>query len=252
MVYTIIILLNLEKWCVTMKKTWDSSDSLWLALMLSFSGGLMDAYSYLQRGKVFANAQTGNILLFSINLTTGNYSQSLHFIFPVIAFSLGIACASMLRLYFQNKPHVHWRQIVVIIEAIIFFTVAFLPQSTNLLANNLISFACGAQVESFRKIQNHASGFATTMCIGNLRTSVACLCEYHKTKNKKTLNRSIAGFLIILAFAVGTIGGNFFITLWSEKAIIISGILMLVAFIAMLTNERAEIEQEIEQIIKKI
>ena len=44
------------------------SDSLLTASFIILSGGLQDAYTYLCRGKVFANAQTGNIVLLSAYL----------------------------------------------------------------------------------------------------------------------------------------------------------------------------------------
>ena len=39
------------------------SDSMLTAFFIILSGGLQDAYTYCCRGKVFANAQTGNICL---------------------------------------------------------------------------------------------------------------------------------------------------------------------------------------------
>ena len=45
-----------------MKKAMQMSESVEVAIFLALSGGLMDAYSYLLRGEVFANAQTGNML----------------------------------------------------------------------------------------------------------------------------------------------------------------------------------------------
>ena len=44
------------------------SESLLTASFIILSGGLQDAYTYLCRGKVFANAQTGNIVLCSAYL----------------------------------------------------------------------------------------------------------------------------------------------------------------------------------------
>ena len=41
------------------------SESFLTAAFLSLSGGLQDAYTYIYRGHVFANAQTGNIVLLS-------------------------------------------------------------------------------------------------------------------------------------------------------------------------------------------
>ena len=41
------------------------SEAFLTAAFLSMSGGLQDAYTYIARGNVFANAQTGNIVLLS-------------------------------------------------------------------------------------------------------------------------------------------------------------------------------------------
>ena len=40
-----------------------TSESFRLSAILSLSGGLQDAYTYNVRGQVFANAQTGNVVL---------------------------------------------------------------------------------------------------------------------------------------------------------------------------------------------
>ena len=47
------------------------SEAFITALFLSVSGGLQDVYTYLYRGKVFANAQTGNIVLMAVKLFAG-------------------------------------------------------------------------------------------------------------------------------------------------------------------------------------
>ncbi len=44
------------------------SESLILGLFLAFVGGFLDAYTYVARDHVFANAQTGNIVLLGINI----------------------------------------------------------------------------------------------------------------------------------------------------------------------------------------
>lgn len=72
---------------------------------------------------------------------------------------------------------IHWRQVTVFFEAVILLGVSFIPGGDfNLLANCLTSFACGMQVESFRKIHGH--GIATTMCIGNLRNALQNVDDY--------------------------------------------------------------------------
>ena len=175
-----------------MKASKQISESLPIMILLTLSGGFMDAYSYLCRGEVFANAQTGNILLFGVNLSMGHWSKALQYVCPVLAFAIGIAAAEFVRRKFTNRKHVHWRQIIVFCEAAILFGVMFIPQELNLLANSLTSLACGAQVESFRKIQG--SGMATTMCIGNLRMATQSICDYWFTKDKTAMEK---GFLFL-------------------------------------------------------
>ena len=52
------------------------SESMPLAIFLTLAGGFQDAYSYNCRGKVFANAQTGNIVLLGQNLAQGQWKTA--------------------------------------------------------------------------------------------------------------------------------------------------------------------------------
>ena len=218
-----------------MKASKQISESLPIMILLTLSGGFMDAYSYLCRGEVFANAQTGNILLFGVNLSMGHWSKTLQYVCPVLAFAIGIAAAQCARRKFTNRKHFHWRQIIVFCEAAILFGVMFIPQEFNLLANSLTSLACGAQVESFRKIQG--SGMATTMCIGNLRMATQSICDYWFTKDKTAMEKGFLFFGIIAIFTIGAIMGNVSVRLFSEKAILVSSILLITAFSIMLINK---------------
>lgn len=46
------------------------SEALPTGIFLTLSGGFQDAYTYFCRGKVFANAQTGNIIMMGHNLAS--------------------------------------------------------------------------------------------------------------------------------------------------------------------------------------
>ena len=58
------------------------SESFLTAAFLSLSGGLQDAYTYIYRGHVFANAQTGNIVLLSQSIAERNWTQTLEYLIP--------------------------------------------------------------------------------------------------------------------------------------------------------------------------
>lgn len=222
-----------------MQKQKQISDSLQLGIILAISGGFMDAYSYVCRGKVFANAQTGNILLCGINLSEGNWQLALKYLCPIIAFVLGLALTNTVQLHLKDKKAIHWRQVTILFEAFVLFLVGFMPQSVNLLANSITSFACGIQVESFRKI--NGNGIATTMCIGNLRSATQSICEFLYSKEKKAAFRGILYFTIIGFFVIGAILGNVSVKLLQEKAIIISSLFLLIGFVMMFFNEEEKI-----------
>ena len=71
------------------------SESIKLGVILAIAGGFMDAYSYMCRGKVFTNAQTGNILLLGINISVRNWHMALRYLAPVLAFAIGIVLADL-------------------------------------------------------------------------------------------------------------------------------------------------------------
>lgn len=66
------------------------SETVCIGILLALSDGFMDAYSYMARGQVFANAQTGNILLFGIALSSGRWGRAMAYLLPVVSFAAGI------------------------------------------------------------------------------------------------------------------------------------------------------------------
>lgn len=215
-----------------MRNSRQMSESIRVGVILAVSGGFMDAYSYIQRDQVFANAQTGNILLLGVKLSEGNFAGALHYFLPMLAFVLGIAVAECVRM--RQIHFLHWRQISVVTEAVILAAVAFIPLTLNLPANALISFACGIQVESFRKIRGN--GIATTMCIGNIRSGTQNLCQFFHDRYKKHLLSAALYYGIILCFVLGAVIGNVVIGFLHEKAILCCSALLLVSFLIMFLN----------------
>ena len=122
------------------------SDSLVTAAFVVLSGGFQDAYTYCCRGKVFANAQTGNIVLMSANLLSGEAARSVKYIVPLLSFLLGIMAAEWVHCRFKSYEKIHWRQMILAVEIALLFGVGFLPQSANSLATRLfpssVRFRC--------------------------------------------------------------------------------------------------------------
>lgn len=211
------------------------SESMLTAAFIILSGGLQDAYTYLCRGKVFANGQTGNIVLFSAYLFDGNWMHSLRYLVPVLAFMFGIFAAECVHWQFKYMEKVHWRQLIVLAEIALLFIVGFLPQEVNTIANVLVSFVCAMQVQTFRKVHGHA--YASTMCIGNMRSGTEALCVYFHTHDREVLRKALTYFGVIGLFAVGAGLGALLTRTFAERTIWVSCALLTISFIIMFIRE---------------
>ena len=210
-------------------------NSLHIGFLLSLAGGFQDAYSYHCRDRVFANAQTGNIVLFGGHLISGEFSLALRYFFPVLSFITGIYIAEWLKYFCRNNKKFHWRQITLAIQILLMIIVGFMPESTNILANIFLSFACAIQLESFKKFRGIA--FATTMCIGNMRNATEFLANYHITKDKDLKYKSTYYYSAILIFSIGAILGFVCSKFLSLKSIWISIIPLFLALILLTLKE---------------
>ena len=183
------------------------SESFVVNALLAFSGGFQDAYTYVGRGQVFANAQTGNIVLMSTRALAGEWQKSIRYAVPVLAFLAGISAAERIRKRCAQAKRLHWRQLVVAAELAILAAAGCIPAPLDMLASVLISFACAMQVQSFRTVGGNA--YASTMCIGNLRSSVLAYLAFRRHRQREELTKLYCYCGILLIFAVGAgIGGN--------------------------------------------
>jgi uncharacterized membrane protein YoaK (UPF0700 family) len=188
------------------------------------------------RDKVFANAQTGNVVLMSQNLMQGNFMQGLHYMCPLFSFAAGIFIAERIENEYKCAEKIHWRQIIIIIEMIALSIVGLLPMDMNMIANMIVSFSCAMQVQTFRKV--HGYGYASTMCIGNLRSGTESLSKYLRDKNKQSLYKSFHFFGIILIFAIGAGFGGVISGIIGIKTIWISVVILLIVINMMVKEVR--------------
>ena len=211
------------------------SDSFRTALFIVLSGGFQDAYTYRCRDAVFANAQTGNIVLMSSHMFSGDWGICLKYLIPVASFILGTFVAENIHYRMKMYEKIHWRQLILVLEILLLLAVGFLPTRLNLLANAMVSFSCAMQVQSFRKVNGYA--FASTMCIGNIRSGTDALCAFIRTRDKNTLRKSLCYWGIILLFAIGAGIGGYGITIFGMRTIWISCMLLLIGFLMMFIKE---------------
>ena len=138
-----------------MEKKKQTSETFRLSLMLCLVGGFTDAYTFIIRGKVLANAQTGNMVFFALRLIEMKWMKAIFYFLPIAAFALGILIAEFIRRKFSHSK-IHWRQIIILIEILVLFAASFVPKGElNVYVNIAVSFVCSRQVQAFRKTRGN-------------------------------------------------------------------------------------------------
>lgn len=220
------------------------SESLRIGLILAAAGGFLDAYTYISRGGVFANAQTGNIVLLGVNAADRQWGRVVQYLIPIAAFAVGVFAAEQIKWHFKERKEIHWRQLTVLLEIVILAAVAFMPKELNWLANTAVSFACAVQVESFRKVRG--SAFATTMCTGNLRSGTELLGNYLRTGDRELGKKSIKYYGIILSFIVGAGGGYLITEIMGIQAVLVCCALLAICFVMMFCDGEKKLEKGLQ------
>lgn len=202
------------------------ADSLSVSALLTIAGGFLDAYTYLERGEVLANAQTGNMIFLMINLTQGHWKTALSYFIPILFFAAGIWIAEAIRFWKRAPSVLHWQQIILAIECLIILLVSFIPRGPlDMVVNIAVSLVCSMQVQSFRQVRGNP--FASTMCTGNLRSGSESLFLYTRTSDKQYLRAALHYFAIIGLFILGAAAGAFSVHFLAEKATLVCCALLL-------------------------
>ena len=180
-----------------------SADSLASATLLAFAGGSLDAFLYLQHGKVFAGAMTGNAVLCGIALLGGNHYEAARHASPIVAFICGVLLAEGL----EHRLKHHAVSLGLSCEILGLFAASFLPRDfPDVLFVALIALLAAYQIASFHKADQYS--YNSTFITGNLRTAVVGLYKtIHPDTRQEGLRQARELGLIVACFLAGATTG---------------------------------------------
>ena len=203
-------------------------------VFLTLSGGLQDAYTYCIRGQVFANAQTGNIVLMSQRAFAGDLAGVLRYLIPPLAFALGVFAAEMVRRRCQEISRLHWRQMVVLAEIGLLLGVdsshrpgmrrptRWCPSPAPCRSRR--SARSTARIRQYHVHRQSPQRGGRLLCLlGHL--------------DRTALRKAGRYFAVILIFALGAGFGGVASQLWGTGAIWASCLLLAVSFLLMFRQE---------------
>lgn len=194
-------------------------ESLLIGILLALVGGFLDIYTYLLKGNVFANAQTGNIVLMGLKLANQEYLDAIYYLIPIAAFFLGIVISEYIKHKLSKSQYVEWQHLIIIIETIILAIITFLPKEIpNPVSNVSIGLVCSLQVNAFKT--TNGLPYASTMCTGNLRSAGQKLSAFLFQYDKQALRHCFHYLIIILSFILGAVIATFLINLFQQTALL--------------------------------
>jgi uncharacterized membrane protein YoaK (UPF0700 family) len=143
-----------------------SEETLVVAALLAFAGGYIDAYTWMMH-RVFANAQTANMVFLWIHAAAGEWASALRYVAPLLAFVLGVMVACSLRRFAGHQAG----PISILMEIALLVAVAILHNRLPGLAGTLgISFVAAVQAASFPRVESWP--YSSVMTTNNLRQTV--------------------------------------------------------------------------------
>jgi uncharacterized membrane protein YoaK (UPF0700 family) len=178
-----------------------------IACLFAVAGGYMDAYSYLAHGHVFANAQTGNFVFFSVYASGGQWGRAARHLPPIVAFSLGVVVSKLLGLHSHEDSF----RVTLLCQGVELSILAALAVVGDRLPNvsvvPIISFVAALQNASFDRVGSWP--FNSAMVTGNLRDAISGLVLWIAGREPvENRRKAITLGLICISFVAGALCGG--------------------------------------------
>ncbi|MFJ9821068.1 YoaK family protein [Streptomyces sp. NPDC101151] len=208
-----------------------------LGVLLALVGGGLDAYTFISRGGVFANAQSGNVVLLGIAAAQRHWREALEHVPSILAFVAGVLVAETLQ-----RPRVaavlRWPACAaMVLELVVLAVVGLIPASApDALVTVLVAFMASVQMSTFRTLVD--SVYNSTMTTGNLRSAMQN--AYAAVAGRDADARRRAGQFagVILAFLAGAFGGGWLTLAWGVRAVWAACVVLAVGLALFVHEER--------------
>lgn len=200
-----------------------------LTLLTTFLMGAIDAYTFIQQDGSFASAQTGNLVVLSIKIFSGQFHETSYHIFSFIGYAIGAFIGEVMvdklkdhRFYSIKRP----LQLKVLVLAGIAIFQPILPHGTKVFFLGLLA---GYALSVYRKFSSTTvnNGIMT----GNTKNMMNKL-YLTIFKKDQAAKQSLAHFFIVLVvFTAGAGVSTLFIHLNPASVMWFCFILMFSALI---------------------
>ena len=222
----------------------------WIYFVLIFVAGFLGAFTYVLRGGVFCNAQTGNVVLLGMELGKGDWSGALYYLIPIGAYILGAVVSELLPNPVKHRLAVRWDTLLIAVEMLVIVMLGFVPESAPVQISQVaVNFIASMQYNTFRQAEGVA--VATTFVTNHIRqVGVGLAMEWrHRHNAEKPHRRKFLTHLgMLLFFAAGATVGTVFCLQLLGRAVWLTLLPLAVVFAVLLhadlTTEKQLVENQ--------
>ncbi len=204
------------------------------ACVLTAAGGAMDAWVYLGHGHVFANAQSGNVVLFAIEVGAGHPGAAIGHVPSFLAFCIGIMASRVGGAWLkQRQMNSRTVRLIGVAAALIILSV-IAGRLSDMIITASIGFIAAVQITTLSHIDGWS--FNTGMTTGNLRAalSAASVLIYEPSNHEKRWQAVVVGGMCI-SFIVGATVGALATFGWGDPALLSIAAAVIVAMMLTLS-----------------
>ena len=222
----------------------------WLFHILIFVGGFFGAYTYLLKGNVFCNAQTGNVVLMGMAFGSGEWKKAFYYLIPISAYVLGALVSELVPNTVKRCFAIRWDTLFIVVEMTAVIILGLIPESAPVqISQIIINFIASMQYNTFR--QAEGVPMATTFATNHIRQiGVGLAKEIHHFKSKNKDHRlklkRHSGMLVF--FAAGAVIGTILCNLFGSSAIFATLLPLMFVFYKLLY---ADLKSEKNMVWKK-
>ena len=215
----------------------------YICASLAMVSGFLETYTYLLKGGVFANAQTGNFALLGMAIAHGDVKKVFTYLIPMCFYVVGIALTvTMPRLLDENKL-LRWDTVFVALEIGLLFVVGCLPKSVPFTVSTVtVAFICAMQYNTVKRTNNMA--FSSTFCTNNLRQLALHFLDYLRTKERQSLKNSLTYMMINGSFLLGAVIGTLCARWLGDRAVWVCCGVLVPVLLSLIFGKR-EVESEL-------
>lgn len=222
----------------------------WVFYTLITVAGIFGAYTYLLRGNVFCNAQTGNVVLLGLAIGAGQWHKALYYIIPISAYLAGAFVSELLPNSVKHNFFIRWDTLLIAIEMIFVVVLGFIPDSYPVQISQIaINFIASMQYNTFR--QAEGVPMATTFATNHIRQigiGLAKEVKHFKHNDGSHRPKLFKHSIMLVCFLSGASLGTVFCNLFGARAIWVTLLPFAVVFAALL---HADLTTEKELMEKK-